>query len=130
MNWNQINASANPEEQIEAITLMLRTLQTRRNRRIVSRGRLIHERRGAFPGAHFVNQRRRRLIPRPVYLASFMLILAVASIGVWISFFHLPPVYAAPLMLIHLTMLSAILIIKPYKLHPAASYTSQTSYTS
>lgn len=130
MNWNQINASATQQEQTEAILLMLQTIETRRNRRIVSRGRLIHERRGAFPGAHFVNQRRRRLIPRPVYLASFMLILAISSIGVWISFFHLPPVYAAPLMLIHLTMLSAILIIKPYKLHLATSYTSHTSGTS
>lgn len=115
MNWNQLHASATEEEKLEATLLMLRVIEERQNKRIVARGRLITERRGHFPGAHFINDRRRNNIPQPIMLASFLFTIFTISIGVWITFFYLPPAYAAPLMLLHLVTFIAILMIKPYR---------------
>jgi hypothetical protein len=115
MNWKQLFALATPEERIELLALMFHTIEARQNKLVIANRQLIRERRGAFRGAHFLNDKRRRLTPRHVYLSTFMLILATMSIGVWISIFHLPPAYAAPLMFAHLAALGAILTIKPYK---------------
>jgi hypothetical protein len=129
MNWKQLYTSATPQEREAMLLSMLRTIEARQNKLVVisplsksaldlGRGRgwgLIHERRGPFAGAHFLNDRRRRLIPRPLFLASFMVILTAVSLAVWISFFFIPPVYAAPLMLFHLTALITLLAVKPYK---------------
>jgi hypothetical protein len=128
MNWKQLYASATPQEREAMLLSMLRTIEARQNTKVIARGQIIRERRGSFRGAHFLNDRRssspklRSSIwgrlgggPRPVFLLSFMTILAIGSIGVWISFFELPPAYAAPLMLFHLVALSAILVIKPYR---------------
>ncbi len=114
MNLNQLYNSSTTEERLEAITLMLRTIETRQSKLILVYGRLIRDRRGAFRGAHFINQRRRRFIPRPIYLSGFMLMLTLTSIATWVSFFNIPPAYAAPLMLLHLLSLSVILFVKPY----------------
>jgi hypothetical protein len=121
MNWNQLYTSATPKEREEFILITLQRIEAKHNAIVFSRGRLIRERRGAFRGAHFLNDRRRRLTPRPLFLGGFMVTLATVSIGIWISFFNLPPVYAAPLMLFHLVALSTILIVRPRKLNFAPS---------
>jgi hypothetical protein len=121
MTWEQLYALSTPEERLEILFHMAQTIEARQSQIIFARGRLIRNRRGAFRGAHFINQRRRRFIPRPIYLSTFMFTITATSIAVWISFFKLPPAYAAPLMLLHLSALSAILFIKPYKPHVYAT---------
>ena len=115
MNLKQLYTSATPQERDELLLLALQKIEARQNTKVIARGQIIRERRGPFAGAHFLNDRRRRLIPRPLFLASFMVILTAVSLAVWISFFYLPPAYAAPLMLIHLAALITLLAVKPYK---------------
>lgn len=120
MNWNQLYTSSTAEERLEVLIHMLVVIEARQNKRILARGRLIHERRGPFAGAHFLNDRRTSLSIRVLRMGrgrggvfTFFILLTV-SITIWLSFFHLPPIYAAPLMFFHLASLTALLVIKPY----------------
>lgn len=122
MNLKQLYTSATPQERDELLLLALQKIEARQNIKVIARGQIIHERRGPFAGAHFLNDRRRRLIPRPLFLASFMVILTAVSLAIWISFFFIPPAYAAPLMLFHLTALITLLAVKPYKPRLAPSH--------
>lgn len=123
MNWNQLYISATSEERLEVVILALQSLEARQSRLILSRGRLILERRGEFQGAHFLNDRRNLKThkPRAVFLLSFIFTLMVVSIGIWISFFKLPPMYAAPLMLFHISALCALLLARPIKIRLSPS---------
>lgn len=123
MNWNQLYTSSTSEERLEAALLMLSTIQERKQRLILSRGRLVREKRGNFPGAHFLNDRRRlrRSLTRTISLTSFAFILATVSIATWLFVLHAPASLAALALGVHITMLSLILYIKPYNVRTQIS---------
>ena len=92
MNWNQLYASSTAEERFEVLLHMLVVIEARQNKRILARGRLIHERRGPFAGAHFLNDRRTSLSIRVLRMGrgrggvfTFFILLTV-SITIWLSF--------------------------------------------
>lgn len=118
MNWNQINTSTTPEERLEIALLILRTIEERQQRLILSRGRLVREKRGNFPGAHFLNDRRRLRRPtlRVITLASFAFMLLTVSAATWAFVLYAPAQLAALAMTMHITMLLLIITVKPYKL--------------
>lgn len=114
MNWNQLYTSSTPEERLEAVMLMLSTIEERKQRLILSRGRLVREKRGNFPGAHFINDRRRlrRSLPSTISKLSFGFILTTVSTATWLFFIHAPSDLAAPTLLFHLVSIMAILLIR------------------
>jgi hypothetical protein len=115
MNWNQLHTSSSPEERLDAVLLILRTIEERKQRLVFARGRLVREKRGNFPGAHFLNDRRRlRHSPqRTINRASFVFILTVMSVATWIFTMHAPGRLAAAALIIH-TLLLWMILIKPY----------------
>ena len=104
MNWKQLYACATPEERLEVLIHML----------VVSTARQKLHTLTVSHSAHYINNAH-RASPRGVYISTFIFILLTLSIAVWISMFILPPIYAAPLMLLHITSLTAILLVKPYR---------------
>lgn len=117
MNWNQLYTSATPEERLEAALLMLSTIEERKQRLVFSRGRLVREKRGNFPGAHFLNDRRRlrRSLPSILTKLSYIFILLTVSVATWLFVLYAPAQLALPVMVLHLIGLMAVLIIKPYR---------------
>lgn len=112
MNWNQLYTSSTPEERIEAALLMLSTIEERKQRLILSRGRIVREKRGNFPGAHFLNDRRRlrRSLPSVLTRLSYIFILLTVSTATWLFFMHAPAALAAPILLFHTISISVILL--------------------
>lgn len=122
MNWNQLYTSSTPEERLEAALLMLSAIEERKQRLVLSRGRLVREKRGPFPGAHFLNDRR-RLRPRlseAITKSMYLFILLTVSVATWLFVMHAPAQLALPVMVLHLVGLMAVLIIKPY--HPKNAF--------
>jgi hypothetical protein len=116
MNWKQIHASSTPEEQLEALTLMLRVLQARHNRRVFLRGRLIMERR-RNQTAHWVTERRGRFAwSRVIIPLTFLFILITVSTATGLFVMNAPAEYAAPVSFFYLTSLWAVLAFKPNRL--------------
>jgi hypothetical protein len=117
MNWNQLYTSATPEERFETVLHMLRTIEERQQRLVLSRGRLVREKRGNFPGAHFLNDRRRlrRSLPSVLTKVSYIFILLTVSIATWLFVLYAPAQLAIPTMLLHLVGLTAVLLFKPYR---------------
>ncbi len=134
MNWNQLHTSSTPEERDETTLLLLRTIEERKQRLVFSRGRLVREKRGNFPGAHFVNDRRsssskwflfgggarkggggRRPLPSVLTRLSYIFILLTVSVATWLFVLYAPPQLAIPTMLLHLVGLTAVLLFKPYR---------------
>jgi len=117
MNWNQLYASASPAERLELVMLMLQTIEARQRKWVFARRGILRERRGGFPGAHFINdQRRRASSPRQkLYMALFASILLLVSTATWLFVVHAPAQLAAPVLLVHLASLTGILLVKPYK---------------
>lgn len=114
MNWKQIYTSSTPEERLEAVLLMLSAIEERKQRLVFSRGRLVREKRGNFPGAHFLNDRR-RLRPRlseAITKSMYIFILLTVSVATWLFFLHAPIELAAPTLLLHLISITTILLIK------------------
>lgn len=97
---------------------MINTIEDRKQRIIFSRGRLIREKRGYFPGAHFINDRRRQRpsLTRALALSSFAFILTTVSVATWLFAIHAPAPLAAAAISMHVVMLSLILYIKPYNI--------------
>lgn len=118
MNWKQLYASATPQEREAMLLSMLRTIEERHAKVILASGRLIHERRGPFPGAHFINDRRRLRpsLTRIINLLAFSFMLITVSAAAWLFILYAPPQLALPVMLLHLFGLTGILLIKPYRL--------------
>lgn len=116
MNWNQLYTSTTPEERLEATLHMLRAIEERQQRLVFSRGRLVREKRGNFPGAHFVHDRRRLRprLTRMVSLFSFAFTLITVSVATWLFVLHAPSQLAAIALTMHIAMLSIILYFKPY----------------
>jgi hypothetical protein len=117
MNWTQLHTSSTPEEREETTLLLLRTIEERRQRLVLSRGRLVREKRGNFPGAHFINDRRRlrRTLPRILTRLSYIFILLTVSVATWLFVLYAPAQLAIPTMLLHLVGLTAVLLFKPYR---------------
>ena len=92
-------------------------IEERKQRLVLSRGRLVREKRGNFPGAHFVNDRRRLRRPLPNVLTrlSYIFILLTVSVATWLFVLYAPPQLAIPTMLLHLVGLTAVLLFKPYR---------------
>lgn len=118
MNWNQLYTSSTPEERMELTLLMLSAIEERKQRLVLSRGRLVREKRGNFPGAHFLNDRRRlrRSLPSVLTRLSYIFILLTVSIATWLFILYAPAQLAIPTMLLHLVGLTAVLLFKPYRL--------------
>jgi len=110
MNWKQLHTSATTEEQIEAITLMFKTIETRQSDLIVVQGRLIRNRRGAFRGAHFLHDR--RVHPSP-HMTGILLIAAVINLGIWILALPYAPQVAPPVVTAHLVGLGLLFAFHP-----------------
>lgn len=116
MNWKQLFASSHTKERDENLILFLKVIQARKQRLVFSRGRLVREKRGNFPGAHFLNDRRRLRprLSRAITLTSFAFILTTVSVATWLFAMHAPAQLAAVALGLHITLLSLILYIKPY----------------
>ncbi len=116
MHIKQLYKISNNKEREEITALILQVIEERKQRIVFSRGRLVREKRGNFPGAHFLNDRRRlrRSLTRTISLTSFAFILATVSIATWLFVLHAPASLAALALGVHITMLSLILYIKPY----------------
>lgn len=114
MNWKQRFASATPKEREDILFCMLQTVEARKNKNIIARGRLVKERRGPFAGAHFLNDRRRP-ISRNLFRALFISIMLTVTIALFLVAIHIPLEYGAPLILFYDLSLIALLLIKPYK---------------
>jgi hypothetical protein len=113
MNWQQIHVSSTPEERIEALTLMLRVLEARHNRRVFLRGRLILERRRT-QAAHWIADRRGRYPwSRVIIPFTFLFILLTVSTATGLFVLNAPTEYAAPVLFFYLTSLWAVLAFKP-----------------
>lgn len=115
MNWKQLYASATPQEREYIMFLMLQTIEARKNKNIVARGRLIKERRGPFAGAHFLNDRRKASLRRNVYRILFISILLLVSSTTFLVAYNIPNKYGAPLIFFYNIGLLLILLIKPYR---------------
>ena len=117
MNWNQLYTSSTSQERLETVLHVLCTIEERKQRLVLARGRLVREKRGPFPGAHFLNDRRRLRprLPQILNKLAFVSILLTVSTATWLFVLYAPPQLAAPTLLLHLVGLSAVLVIKPYK---------------
>lgn len=64
MNWKRLYTLSTPEERLKAVIQMMQTIETRQQKIILAGSRLIHDRRGPYPGAHFIRDRRASLSTR------------------------------------------------------------------
>jgi len=114
MNWNQLYTAATPAEREEILIAMLQAIETRQQRLIFARGRLLRNQRHATI-AHFIGDR--RLAPHPtrsrLTQLMFIFILATLSVTTWLIAAHIQPAYGAPLVFGYNLVLIAILLIKP-----------------
>lgn len=117
-HWKKIYNLSNPDEKKDILYDLLWSVELHKKKMVLSRGRLVHEKRGYFRGAHFLNDRRRlrRSPQRMISLASFAFILIVVSVATWLFTIHAPAKLAATALSIHLLLLWLILYIKPYSI--------------
>ncbi len=117
MNWKQLHTAATPAEREELLIMMFRTIEARKQRLILARGRLLRERRRAAR-LHFINERRMpytKRLTRALVNGSIFFIIATLSVATWIIAAHIQPVYGAPLLFGYSLILIAALAVKPYK---------------
>lgn len=123
MNWKQTYNTLTPQERIEIALLIAATVDNRKRQLVVARGRLIHERRGPFPGAHFINQRRgRNKWSQAIIPLTFGFTLLTTTTATGLSIFHAPPNFTATALFFYITSIWAVLAFKPR--HLKTSYTS------
>jgi hypothetical protein len=115
MRLKRLYTSATPQERDEMLLLMLQTIETRKNKKVIARGRLIRERRGPFAGAHFLNNRRKASLRRNLHRILFIAILLLVSSTTFLVAYNIPNNYGAPLIFLYNIGLLMILLIKPYR---------------
>ena len=116
MNWKQLHASATPEERLDLLLHMLRAIEARQHRTVFTGRRWVQNRRGPFPGAHFLNDRRRHTRARAASLLVFAAVLVTVSAATWAAALLSPLHLAGPMLFFHTTALLGILAFKPYAL--------------
>ncbi len=117
MNWEQLYTAATPAEREEILITMFQALEARQQKVVLSRGRLLRERRRTAR-LHFIRDRRvpiNKRIARALVRSSFIFILVTLSIAAWLITANIHPMYGAPLLLGYNLILLAILLAKPYQ---------------
>lgn len=112
MNWKQLHTSATPEERLELLLHMLQTIEARQRRLVFTGHRWVRNRRGHFPGAHFLNDRRRHTRARVASLLTFVTVLVTVSAVTWAAALASPQ-SAGPILFFHITALLGVLAFKP-----------------
>ena len=116
MNWKQLYTAATPAEREEILIAMLQTIETRQQRLILARGRLLRERRRETI-AHFIGDRRLQSTNRrrKVFWTAGLICAAIVTWSVAaFEALHAQPIYGALLVIGFDLYLATVLLIKPY----------------
>ena len=112
MNWKQLYTSSSTRERLDALIVMLRIIDTRH--RVLPADLQVIKRPRRIVPYHVIHDRRRPAV-RVIYLTLFVFILVTLFAGTITVSTHVPPIYAAPILLFLNFGLLGILIWKPYK---------------
>jgi hypothetical protein len=99
--WKQLYEAATPAQRKELVYTMLLYLEVSQFQ--------------PKPRHHFITAPPRSNKGRRLILSLFMFIMATLTLGIWLVFLHIAPVYGAPLFLFWNAVLFVMLFVKPYR---------------
>lgn len=112
MNWNQLYTTCTPEERLQMMLQMIRTLEQRERRLILVGGRVLRNRRRALT-AHFIGDRRiyyKQRRHKTLRIAGLMLATAV----IWSGVIFMQPLYATLVLTLFNLALISVLLVRPH----------------